>query len=382
MKIRCLVRICAIALAASSSHSFAASWKTCNGHPIGPQPNPVNYHANSCSFHDLASPEANAVVNGFSNLHYFSTVGTVTFGQGDACAVNHSDAQWDISLVDESSIDGNLGFTQKRYSQCFWPDDVSRILESDVMVQAVLDFSIPDESTVGTQESSPGMGIAVMLHEMGHSIGLEHSSDFAIMRNGMDARVPWTGSIYPNASKVMLTADDVFGIRNVYGFPQEYPNVYASAQYVETRNNQNVVQNTSTDPATGNALPAGIAMCPGDALSMFVTVGNHSQFTRTALVRVYADTLTGDSRQDACSSLPDVGAELGRWKFNVNAYSTYSPSVAMVIPATIPLNTKLGVYTGVIPQERGFGVSERRSYDNCVRHASIIFVRSADQCGK
>ncbi|MFM0007489.1 matrixin family metalloprotease [Paraburkholderia dipogonis] len=381
MRILRLVEFCVIALAMLGSNVFAAGWNTCNGTPVSPQPYPVKYHVNSCSFADHTTPETNAVVNAISNLMTFAAV-RWEFGQGDPCSINHSDAQWDIILVDKSVIDGNLGLTQKRFSQCFWPDDESRVLESDVMVRNTLDFDMPNESYVGTVETSQGMGVAVMLHEMGHSIGLEHSTSFAMMRNGMAARVPWTGSSGPEAFKVMLTADDVYGIRRIYGYPQDYPNMYVSAQYVETRSGQNVMQNTSTDPDTGQAHRTVIAMCPDDMLGMFITVGNQSQFTSTGTVRVYADILTGDASRDACSSRAEVGTELGQWSARVGPYSTFSPVVYVTIPSSIPRNVKLGVYTGLVPDKRTHGDPERRTYDDCVRHASGLFVKSVDQCGK
>jgi Matrixin len=359
----------------------AASWDECNGIPKRPQPNPIQFRLNSCSFPTYDTLPARAAGNAFSNLKSFAPLGGLALTPGDACSISHDDGQWDVALVDAATIDGNLGLTRTRYSNCFWFDDESLILESDVMVQARLDFNEPDEATVATSSNAKGMGRGVLLHEFGHSIGLQHTDQFAIMRDGMGRRIPWVGSTFDNASKVMLLPDDIHGIRILYRFPQEYTNLFASAQYLETRNGQNIVLDTATDPSSGVELSNPTIVCPGANVSFYVTIGNDSQFSRSTDFRVYAQPNFGGTKPAACSSLDGVGTELFRGSATPFLYSSYSFPITVQVPTAIARDVPLSVYTGVDPTGK-YRTSERRGFDNCVRSNVVLRVAGPALCGR
>jgi hypothetical protein len=175
-----------------------------------------------------------------------------------------------------------------------------------------------------------------------------------MMRNGLGARVPYTGGVYANSAHVLFTADDVYGLRLLEGIPGDYPNLYTSAQWWDTANCRDLIRNTDVDTTTDDQLPNPISLCPGQSLSFVVTTGNQSMFSRSTTLRVYADV------PGRCNALDGIGTELGRFDVSVFRYSTYSFPVNLAILVNIPRNTPLRVFTAVdvprIPTTKGVGL--------------------------
>jgi hypothetical protein len=284
-----------------------------------------------------------------------------------------------VAYVPPGSIDGNLGLTIVETDGCTFSWDEEHIVESDIMALSTLDFNEPDQSLVGTIRSAGGLGRGVVLHESGHAVGLDHTSAFAMMRNGLGARIPYVGGVYGggssgNSGHVHYTPDDVLGLRNLHGIPQNYPNMYVSAQWRDRANGGDIIRNTDTNQATDQTLPSPLQVCPAQTVSMMVTAGNQSQFSRSSVLRVYADA------PGNCSALDGVGTELGRFNVRVNGYSTFSFPVTLTIPDGIARGTALRVYSAI--NVESFPADEKRAYDDCARSAATIVVPGPLVCGR
>jgi hypothetical protein len=376
-----LSRLLAAALAvtvAASGSATAASWRSCNGTPVRPESIPMAFVVNGCSTGDNGTPRGRSVVNALGEVSGYAPLGMWGAWDEGACRIEHGDGQSDVAVVPASGTDGMPGLTVKQYDGCTFSWEEEHIEESDVMARSDLNFDEPDQSVVATASSDVGLGRAVMLHEMVHGVGLEHTGNFAIMRNGMGARVPWVGGIFGgfgsgNSSHVKVTPDDLLGLRNLHGIPQDYPDLFVSAQRRIANSGGNLIVNTDTN-AAGVPIGAPQQLCPGDNLSLTTTVGNLSQFSRGTDMRIYADITTN------CTSLDGVGTELSYWGVSVGGYSTSTFTIDQAIPASIPRNVVLRVYTAINVLEGPAG--ERRAYDDCARSAAGIIVPSPAVCGR
>jgi hypothetical protein len=363
---------------AGAEIAASASWKTCNGTPVRPKDIPISFVVNGCSTGDNGTPRGRSVVNALGEVSGYAPLGQWGAWDDGACRIKHGDGRSDVAIVSASGTDGNPGLTIKQYDGCTFSWEEEHIEESDVMARADLNFDEPDHSFVATVSSDVGLGRAVMLHEMVHGVGLEHSGNFAIMRNGMNARVPYVGGIFGgfgsgNSSHVKLTHDDLLGLRNLHGIPQDYPNLFVSAQQRNTNGGANVIINTDTN-AAGVPINSPQRLCPGDNLSLVTTVGNLSQFSRSSDLRIYAD-VTGN-----CTSLDKVGTELSYWGVSVAGYATKTFNIDQTIPASIPRGVPLRIYSAINVLETPAG--ERRAYDDCARSAATIIVPQPAVCGR
>ncbi|HEV8580094.1 MAG TPA: matrixin family metalloprotease [Thermoanaerobaculia bacterium] len=347
---------------------FSANWTECNGTPVRPKYQPMGIFWDLCSMPE-GSPQERAFFTALYEVRNY--VKALGFGAGykrihnGRCLIEHDNGRSDAALVNREDIDGGLGLTITEDDGCTFSWEDEHIITADVMVAPDLNFDRADESAVITQApAGTKIGALVMLHEIGHAMGMEHSSAFAVMRDGLGARAPFVG-MTPGSGGLgsELTGDDVYGISRIYGFDPSYRNLFVSSQLL--RNGMLVDNNI--DPTRGDAPhPNPLLVCPGDKVSFYATIGNDGPLREEFQVAIYADAdpnayffPTSETLQ-----LYDVGMGRGVASFPVD----------FIVPASLPPNMTQSVFVSL----PGTLLWERKGYDNAAR--SRLKIRRKPGC--
>jgi hypothetical protein len=346
------------------------TWRTCNGTPISVKYAPMGLFWDQCSIPEGSTQERAFFSGLYETRHYVTALG---FGSGfqrinnGQCIIEHDNDRSDVALVNRADIDGALGLTMTESDGCVLSGDEEHIVTADVMVAGDLNFARADESAVITFApvgAGTMIGAIAMLHELGHALGLGHSTAFAVMRNGLGARVPFVGML-PGSGGLSseLTGDDVLGVSRIYGFDPSYRNVFVSSQLLR---NGNLVDN-NIDPIRGDApIPDPLLVCPGDQVNMYATVGNDSSVRESLEIAIYADS------NPNAYYFPNPGA-LALYSFSMGR-GVFSFPVNFTVPGSLPTNVNQSVYIS-LPSNL---LWERKAYDDSAR--SRVRIRRKPGC--
>jgi hypothetical protein len=267
--------------------------------------------------------------------------------------------------VKRADIDGNTGLTMTEADGCTFSWEEEHIVTADVMIADDVKFDRADESReIVAPAAGKQIGALAILHELGHALGLEHSDQFAIMRNGLGARVPFVG-MTPNSGGLSseLTGDDVAGISGIYGFDPSYQNVFVSSQLLL---NGKLIDNNIDPTLVGRVHDDPDMVCAGNHVNFYATVGNNNSVPQNLQVVIYADS------DPNAYYFPTEGPR-STFFFTVNR-GEFSFPVWYEVPASMPTGVDQFLFVS-LPSTLSW---DRKGYDNSAR--SRLRIRRKPGC--
>jgi hypothetical protein len=285
----------------------AASWRTCNDNPVQWR-DTLTVHRNRCSIPDTGNVNS-AYWNGVLQWDRLSTMVDGFFvNPADDCSISHGDGENEVGLVDRSVIDGANGLTVLQLGLCFIGSN--SIDEADVMIANDLNFIPQAGNFHGTT------GRSTFVHEFGHFFGFLHEDVHSVMRTTPPHIL--TGGSEPST----VWPSDTIGMRDVYGFSDNHPNLLPSALGVVSGSVQTL------DPAST------VALCRGATRTTRVYLGNSGNVdSGTYNLRIRLSTTPP---MEGYSQSTNVAAT---FTHSLGAFSQGTFDLPFVVPSFLPNDT-------------------------------------------
>ena len=297
-----------------------------------------------------------------------------------------------------------IGFTTANNAPAWAPhdpDDDCEYTQTHIYFRKSDDWVLGPPATTDVDGKYFGGGIsfrAVLLHEMGHALGLAHAPDtYAVMDHGTKA---WTRGAL-EVPQMELLPDDIDGLRALYGNggandfdvsvtntwfrpESDYPDDEAAHQIhnckVSSRGDAYAPREDELVYCGVNVAPSAYdtvsdRVCPGSYLQLRYTVNNKSDDTLDLEEQVW---LSLDDDLEVSGPAMDLKSpDLRQWTISPEDSSTLGRMFR--VPASAP-NGTYRVYARVVPYDPVTGASlwsqDEDQWNNSIRVRGRIIVDS------
>jgi Uncharacterized conserved protein len=242
----------------------------------------------------------------YSNYNSFNTPCDNTSGDGEN----------NVAFVSSAAVDGNWGLHCSDY-------DGSERLESDIMFNADISWNtgIQDERVRKTDKPT---FLKVVVHEFGHSVGLNHfDTEHAVMSQGYDGHLWWGGS---ETYRHHPMADDIQGSRVLYS--------HSNGEIDVTATNFEMSGATSTALWRNNSTITNVSA--GNSVNVEYSVANIGKSSASFSLGVYLSTNDYISTSDTY---------LGGFGYVLPAHYIWDRDKTFTIPSNVAPGT---YYIGVV----------------------------------
>lgn len=228
----------------------ATAWHWCNDVPVK-WDSQLRMHRDGCSMPTNSDADW-AYWNGGWQWWQIAQKMDWSWVYNAGCAIALGNGLNQTALVPRAQIGGANGLTICTMTGCPRGSSRSEYTECDVQLADDMQYAPEDESFWNWENSRQGR--AVILHEFGHVLGLDHSTELGVMQ---------ATSAYPLAggNTAEPWPDDAYGVRYLYG--GSGTNVFVSAQML-------------SDGAVVATGPSDtLYVCSGQQVTVNVTVANN-----------------------------------------------------------------------------------------------------------
>jgi hypothetical protein len=297
-----------------------------------------------------------------------------------------------------------IGFTTANNAPAWAPhhaDDDCEYTQTHIYFRKSDTWVLGPPATTDVDGKHFGGGIsfrAVLLHEMGHALGLAHASDtYAVMDHGTKA---WTRG--PNeVTQMELLPDDIDGLRALYGngggndfdvsltntwfrpesdYPDDeaahqiqYCKVSSRGDVYAPREDELVFCGVNMAPSAYDTV--GERVCPGRYLQLRYTINNKSNHTLDIEEQVW---LSLDDDLEVNGAAMDLKSPDVRW-WSIGPEDSSTIGRVFRVPATAPDGT-YRVYARAVPYNAITGASlwsqDEDQWNNSIRVRGRIIVDS------